>query len=487
MADTPNTATVMANGGWTVPALTADMTFRDIGQSGLRQYGGWVREEFLPQLTGLQAARTYREMQDNSSTVASVLFAITQTMRKVEWRVQPANDTPQAQAEADFLETVRNDMSHTWEDFVSEALSMLGYGFAPHEIVYKRRLGKQAAGNGRASSNYTDGRIGWRRLPLRGQDTVIKWFFDNSGTVLGLTQQPYVGTLIDLPIEKMLLFRPSQHKGNPEGRSLLRPAYRPYYFIKRLEEIEAIMIERFGGLPTLYVPSTLLEAAATNDTNALTAVQAYQKILRNVRVDEQMGLMLPSDTYQGPNGPSSVRMYEFKLETPAGGRGTLDPEKPIERYKLEILMTVLADFIQLGHAARGTQNLALSKVDMFLGAIEGWMNSVAAVINRYGVPRLWALNHLNPDLMPELVPDLATRIDLDSLGNYILHLAQSGMTMFPDEDLESYLRDAAGLPDIADADALPATGGATNTEALKKILLASGARRVRKSRGLEVT
>jgi hypothetical protein len=34
-------------------------------------------------------------------------------------------------------------MSHTFEDFITEALSMLGYGYSVHEIVYKRRLGPQ--------------------------------------------------------------------------------------------------------------------------------------------------------------------------------------------------------------------------------------------------------------------------------------------------------------------------------------------------------
>jgi hypothetical protein len=39
-----------------------------------------------------------------------------------------------------------------------------------------------------------------------------------------------------IPIEKSLLFRTSIAKGNPEGVSLLRTAYRSWYFKKRLEE-----------------------------------------------------------------------------------------------------------------------------------------------------------------------------------------------------------------------------------------------------------
>lgn len=435
------------------------MRFKDIGSTGLRQYGGWVREEFLPQLVGRQAARVYREMGDNSSVVGAIIFAIVQTMREVDWRTEAPDDTPEAQKMAEFADGLRHDMSHTWEDFLTEALSMIQYGFAPHEIVYKRRMGKvmhnsATSDPGRGSSKFNDGLIGWRRLPIRGQDTVIKWFFDDDGQTKGMTQQPYIGSLIDLPIEKMLLFRPSMHKNNPEGRSALRTAYRPYYFIKRLEEQQAIMAERFGGLPVVYVPNELLTAAAAGDPKASATYAALKEIVTNIRVDEQMGMILPSDTYMGPNGPSNVAMYKFELVTPGGGSGGgrigQTTETSIERYKLEILTTVLADFLMLGHSTRGTQNLALSKVDMFYSAIQGWLDNIGGVTNRYGLTRIWELNALDPKLQPQYTPDMPQRVDLDAFGKFIFNLSVAGMPLFPDAELENYVRESAGMPDISE-------------------------------------
>jgi hypothetical protein len=81
---------------YALPAFDGGLTYKEMGQTGLRQYSGWVREEFLPQLQGRQAARVYREMSDNNATVGALLFAVVQTMRKIEWRVKPANQTPQA-------------------------------------------------------------------------------------------------------------------------------------------------------------------------------------------------------------------------------------------------------------------------------------------------------------------------------------------------------------------------------------------------------
>jgi hypothetical protein len=439
------------------PVFADGMTFAEIGQTGLRQYSGWLREEFLPQLQGRQAARIYREMLDNNATVGAMLFSITQTMRKIEWRVKPADETPEALAEAQFADSLRFDMSHTWEDFISEALSMLAYGYSAHEIVYKRRLGPRPdplpdqEGDEQASSLFSDGRIGIRKLPIRGQDTVLKWFFGANGAILGLTQQPYTGGLSDIPIEKMLLFRPSAHKGNPEGKSILRNCYRSWFFLKRFEEEEAIFYERMSGVPCMFVPQELMDAAAAGDQNAVAQVNAYKKLVTNTKIGEQMGLLLPSNTWPNAQGAGgATRMFEFQLITPQGRGQRVDSDTIISRHRLDMLMSVMADFIALGHAAHGTQSLAENKVDMFLQAIEGWINSIAAVLNRYLLPRVWALNSIDPRLMPEYVPDLAQRIDIAAMSDFVLKLAQAGMQMFPDEDLENYLRNSAGLPDIDD-------------------------------------
>jgi hypothetical protein len=446
------------SGLYGAPVMDSGMTFREVGQTGLRQYSGWVREEFLPQLLGRQAARVYREMQDNNATIGAMLFAITQTMRKIEWRVKPANATPAALAEAQFADSLRFDMSGTWEDFIAEALSMLAYGYSVHEIVYKRRLGAKPLG-GRAedgteiaSSLFNDGRIGIRKLPIRGQDTVIKWFFGPNGSIEGVTQQPYTGGIANIPIEKCLLFRPTAHKNNPEGRSILRNSYRSWYVLKRFEEEEAIFYERMSGVPCMFVPQELMEAAAAGDQNAQAQVNAYKRMVTNTKIGEQMGLLLPSNTWPAASGAQgATRMYEFQLITPQGRSAAVDSDKVITRHRLDMLMSVLADFITLGHASHGTQSLAETKVDMFFQGIEGWCNSIAGVLNRYLLPRIWELNNLDPTLMPEFQPDLAQRIDLLALSDFVLKLAQSGMQMFPDTDLENYLRDAGGLPATTDA------------------------------------
>ncbi len=457
----------MRNGGsfgpW--PHMTTGLTFTEMGNSGLRQFSGWVREEYQQELVGRQGARAYREMQDGSATIGGILFAIRATMRKVEWRVVPPKDTPDAQEKAEFVESLMDDMTHTWDDFVDEQLSMMTYGYAPHEIVYKRRLGLKPGadpkkpGHDLPKSKYDDGLIGWRRIPLRGQDTVLKWFFDENGVPKGVTQQPYTGALIDLPIEKMLLFRTSAHKNNPEGRSPLRNAYRAWFFSKRVEEQEAILFERLNGVPVIRVPPSLIEQAKAGNAEAVAQMQYFKMMATNIRINEQMGIVLPSQPWEGTNGAMSTMLqYDMELVTPEATRSAVKSNEVILRYNTDMMTTVMADFLSLGHSARGTQALATSKTDMFFQAIEGFLNSNAAVCNRFGLSRIWDLNGFDEELMPKIEPDLAQRIDLDVLSNYVLRLSQSGMPMFPNGDLSSYLLDAAGLPDLVDPMALAAAG-----------------------------
>jgi hypothetical protein len=450
--------------GYNAPLLIPDMAWSSQGSTGLRQYGGYVREEFLPQLRGRQAARTYREMMDNSPTVGAIMFAIQQSMRKVTWRVEAPDSSGAAVEGAEFLESCMDDMTQTWPDFISESLSMLGYGFAPHEIVYKRRMGQQkrkANGATKQSSRYDDGKVGWAKLALRGQDTILKWFFDNEGDITGLTQQPWFGGMIDIPIEKLLLFRPRAWKNNPEGQSILRTAYRPWWYTKRLEEQEAVALERLSGTPEYRVPNDVLEAALNGDAGAIANLESVKRVVTNTHIHEQMGLVTPSDTYMNADGTkSTVPMYEFRYNVPQA-RAALDFDKPITRYKLDVMTSVLADFLTLGHGARGTQSLAVTKVDLFFQATEGWLDSNASVLNDTGIRRLWELNGEPEETMPQLAPDMPKRVDLDVLGNFVLQMAQSGARLFPDDDLENYLRDVADLPELSEGmlNAVPGVEG----------------------------
>src|SRR5262249_7537127 len=143
-------------------------------------------------------------------------------------------------------------------------------------------------------SKYSDGLIGWRKIPIRGQETLLRWVFDDRGGIQAMVQMspPDYQTVL-LPVEKSLLFRTSTAKNNPEGRSLLRTAYRPWFIKKRLEEFESIGVERdLAGLPVAKVPAEYLNARPGSDQAKM--VEAMRKMVRAVRRDENEGVVFPA-------------------------------------------------------------------------------------------------------------------------------------------------------------------------------------------------
>ena len=76
-----------------------------------------------------------------------------------------------------------------------------------------------------------------------------------------------------IPRAKCLLFRPTAYKSNPEGRSILRTAYRPWYNLTQIENIEGIGIERdLAGLPVVKVPPEVMAGkggGASAEANAI--------------------------------------------------------------------------------------------------------------------------------------------------------------------------------------------------------------------------
>ncbi|MGE0718847.1 MAG: hypothetical protein AB7P02_25605 [Alphaproteobacteria bacterium] len=399
---------------------------RELGRAGLRAWSGLVREEFLPELQGRRAVAVYREMAANDPVVGAVLFAVEMTLRGVPWSVAPAGDDRAARDGAAFLAAVRDDMSHSFEDFLAEVLGMLVHGWAWFEIVWKRR---------------PDGGIGLRKLAARAQDTLLRWELDAAGGIAGMWQAagPDQPQPVFLPIEKSLLFRTATAKGNPEGRSILRNAYRPWFFKKRLEEAEAIGFWRsLAGLPVARIPARFMAASASAEERAL--FEDFKRIVRDTQVDERAGLVLPSDRDERGDP-----YFEFALLA-APTTQAVPIRQAIADRSREIAMTALADFILLGRDGGGSYALARDKGERFETALAAWLAAIAAVLNRHLVPRLWRVNALPPATMPRFVPGRVGRLDATTLATVVERLVAAGLPLFPDEALAGFLRAAAGLP-----------------------------------------
>lgn len=419
-----------------------DSPFRELGTTGLKRASGYIDEEFLPQLRGRKAVEVFKEMSENDPLVGSMLFAVDRLLRNVEWAVEPGGKSAEDTRAAEFVEQCMDDMAGTWSDFITEVLSMLPFGWSWHEVVYKKRGGIWSK-DGRHQSKYNDNLIGWSKIPIRAQETLLRWVFDESGDVRAMVQlaPPAYKTTV-LPIERSLLFRYKQHKGSPEGISMLRNSYRPWYMKKRLEEFEAVGIERdLAGLPVVKVPAEMLRAKP--GTEQALAVDAFKRMVKSVRRDEQEGVVFPMAYDQDTKQP----LYSFELMGGGGGRA-FDTDSIIKRYEERILMSVLADFILVGHQANGSYSLHTDKTGIFRTSLNSIARSIADVMNRYAIPRLFAVNGWKPSVLPKIMPSDVDSPDIAQLGQFMQAMANTGITWFPDGDLENFIRDAARLPQL---------------------------------------
>lgn len=425
----------------------ADNGMRVIGRTGLNRYGGHIYEELHPKLQGSVATRIYMEMRDNDPIIGAILFLIRMLIRQSKWTVEPAGQRREDLANAKFLAECKDDMSHTWEDFISEVLSMLIFGWSYFEIVYKRRAGD---GNNPAKrSKYTDGKIGWRKIELRAQETLEEWEFDDEGGIKGMWQNPPPDFgRVFIPIEKALLFRTETTKNSPEGRSILRNAYTSWYYLKNIRVFEAIGIERdLAGLPVLQVPPHILLSDASSADQTLLA--DLKEMVSEIKRDEREGLIVPAESYTDSGGTEIKTGYKFGLVT-SGGSRQIDTNQVIKRYESRIAMTTLAEFILLGMDKVGSFALASSKTNMFAVSLGAWLDMIASVVNRYAVTRLFALNGLPLDRLPRFIPGDIENIPLDEIGKYISDLTKVGV-LIPDEALQREVRRIAKLPESDDA------------------------------------
>jgi len=416
--------------------------FMELGSTGLKRAGGYIDEQFLPQLRGRKAVQVFKEMSENDPLVGSMIFVVDRLLRNIEWRVEPAGKSKDDADAAKLVETCMDDMSHTWKDFISEALTCVVYGWSWHEIVYKRRVGPWEKDSSRRSK-YTDGMIGWRKMPIRAQETLLRWAFDDTGDVSAMIQlaPPRYETKV-LPIERSLLFRYRHLKGNPEGMSMLRNSYRPWYMKKRLEEYEAVGVERdLAGLPIVKVPAEFLRAKP--GSQQAQTVEAFKRMVKSVRRDEQEGIVFPMAYDQDSKQP----LYSFELMG-GGGSRSFNTDAIIQRYEQRILMTILADFIMVGHQGAGSYSLHTDKTGIFRTSLNSIAGSIADTLNRYAIPRLFAANGWKLAELPKIVPGDVDSPDINQLASFMSSMASTGVTWFPDPTMENFVRDAARLPKL---------------------------------------
>jgi hypothetical protein len=383
---------------------------KEIGYTGLSDWGGRITEDFLSEMRGAEGFKRFNEMRLNSAIIGGMLSAITLSIRGVKWSY--TSSLGQDDERLTLIADSAAALEHSMNDFISEVLSFLWAGFSLFEVVYQREKG---------------GRLLWKKFAPRGQDTVTRWDMDDAGTLKGVSQSAYPRySTVMIPIEKLLHFRAVVERNNPEGRSILRTAWIPYYFCKNIQQIEAIGIERdLAGLPEIDLPAN----ASTDENDSSSDAYKAAKMVRNIRNDEQAGIVLPPG-------------WAFKLVSTGGSR-QFDTDKVITRYESRMLMAALAQFMLLGQQNVGSLALSRDQTSFFTMSVNAVADIIVETMTQQAVKRLLELNGKDPaGVKMEHSP--AGDTDLTALTDF-LSKASPYLTWTADD--ESWLRQVGKLPE----------------------------------------
>lgn len=396
----------------------------EIGAIGLPLFSGRLSLDTNVRLRGIQGIKIYREMLYDEPAVAA-LHAAAMNLLRTDLQVVPGGKRASDARAAQFLETCLDDMRDGVATYLRQAYGMLPYGYAVLELVWKRR-------NGGAASKYTDGNVGMAAWAYRRQDSFLRWETDKNGAITGWTQRPAPDyTERTIPLSKAIHVVADESEGSPEGKSAYRGMYVPYHFVKNLQLLYGISLERFGtGVPVFEVDASVT-TALTEDQQ-----QTLEDIAAGLRQNEEAFVITPAGIH-----------FRF-AESP--GLNADSYHTAIQFFRVWALATGLADFIALGTGSTGSFALGKDKSELFLLALNGYQDRLVSALNRQVVPRLFRYNNFGKltDL-PQFSLPAVRKYDLGQLGTFAEVLNRIG-AFHPTPEDEAWFRRISDLVDIDD-------------------------------------
>lgn len=382
-----------------------------IGASGTTNFQGIIdTDEYVSELKGSTLYTTIDKMRWSDASVQAALLMCELPIRSAEWDIEPASKDAQDVEIAEFVkDNLFNGLTIPWEDTLRQILLMHPYGCMPFEVIYKIT---------------EDGKIGWRKWAPRLPKTIIRWNVDKNGELESIEQRTYKGgefIEVTIPAEKLMIFVHRREGDNYLGTSILRQAYKHWFFRDKYYKIDAVATERLGiGIPVITLPD-----GYTDDD-----YDDAKKMGENLRGHEKAFILIKTGWV--------VEMLDLKSSTTKG------VQEMLEHHTREILKSVLAQFIELGSKSVGSYALAKEQSSVFLSALDASAKSIEDEVNKE-IKKLVDYNW-TVEKYPKLThSDLGTK-DIKELAEAIQTLTMAG-AIIPDSELEDYLRKTLKLPE----------------------------------------
>lgn len=403
-------------------------------------------------------------MVETDETVGSMLYAISTTMRQIKFDYVPqidgkdAPDDPEAVKYSDLAQGMLSDMDRPMGDHTEDMLTIAWAGYAPIEIILKRRDG--------VASVYSDGYYGIDSLNLLDQTTVYDFVYEGHKPV---AMRQFGASVIGaqgkgvIPLSKLLLYRNSPKYNNPRGRPLLKSAHRVWRLKRKVQDSEVLGIEReLCGLPIMEMPEEVILAQFETEADGVTPtdeavqarrmVQAAQAATQDMRLNKTGGLVIPSDPWgeEAEGAGSGAKKYNFRIQT-TGGQRAIDSRTAARDYDHAIARTAMMQFLTLGQRSGGSYALSDDQSSMAVASIMALADMMVDEWNRKVVSMLWRVNALPPKYRPRLKHSDVNKNGIVQLGQFLSGMAKAEKFWGPDPKMRRALAAVANLPYDNDA------------------------------------
>lgn len=398
--------------------------------------------------------KTYKHMRDSCIAIASALNAVNIIALRVPRYIESYDQTATHKNRAKFVDEClgvtqdNNDMTHSFDDFLREALSMNTYGFSVHEKVYRYRMEKYG-------SKFDDGKIGIKRLPIRPQNSIEEFVYDDQGRELtGIVQKQAdrrftflnsIGLkdgLVTIPRDRFMLFNADKENGKAEGVSPLHGVYdtwREYEKYKDLENIAAS--KNLNGLPVLWMPAEYMTDDEEDETSEVYKV--LKDGISKISIGQQTSLILPSDREQDSN--AGGKLFDFSLMTASSSNITAITTI-IERLINEMYQCLFADVLQMGNERGGNSNLASEKSSMLNMLVENRIKEIFTVINNDLIPDWFERNGWDKTKTPKLRYGTLKEVDIATFAKAIQQTKATKTIAVTVKNI-NYIAEMLGLPE----------------------------------------
>lgn len=384
---------------------------KESGTSGTSiQYGHITGEEFNPKLTKTTRLKIFEEMRKSDATVRSSLNAMKMPIRQAKYNVDAVSDDDADKEVAKVVETCLFEFND-WPKVVSEILTYLDFGFSLFEMLFEPRD--------------IDGRryIALTKLAFRKQTSLYAW--ETEQHEQGVTQL-VDGNYYSIPDYKLVPFTNDREGDNYEGVSMLRAAYRNWYFKDKLEKIDAMGHERQGlGVLDIVHPDGATDADKKKMATAARALRANSQSYIMRAEGWQVGFM-------------DMKAKSMKDIAPS-----------IAYHDRQISKNMQLQFIEIGsQGSSGTRNVSEDQGKMFELSVQAVAEYIAEVLTHRVIQTIVDLNFTNracPKLSVEKIGDDNIPVISEAFAKFV-----TAGVLHPTADDENRVRKMIGLGEVGD-------------------------------------